>query len=346
MADYRTPEEREAMRNRLYQDLQKKMKKRDAISPDADAEMDNARENYDQGNLISALFSGAAKMGSLGGKTSEGGIYDKFNKANYASAQDSYDSSRKMRQDQDTSINNDLHFGSALSSLDDQDFRRNKLNEGLLAKAESKKPSYQRTNYVDSNNLPLGFNPKTNEFVQAKIPSGSKLQRRPPSGMSDSNTNLAKSFETDYAKKAQISQVIDREVAIFDQKVNAGDVEGAVRHGEGMLKALNSAFGADAVGTEEAKRLGGFLQRFKAPWTPGSMTNYDLDKFSQQVHDKSSALKSAGQDSLQRAKSFRSGGGEIEPDGKMVQVTNGEETLEIPEGDLQEALNDGYEAVK
>jgi hypothetical protein len=120
--------------------------------------------------------------------------------------------------------------------------------------------------------------------------------------------DVAKSFETDYAKKTQITAVIDRELEQFKKFMDAGKVDEAARHGEGMLKALNSAFGADAVGVEEADRLGGYLKPLKAPWEPGSMVGRDLDLFYEQVKAKSDALKAAAGDSLQRAETTRSGG--------------------------------------
>ena len=153
----------------------------------------------------------------------------------------------------------------------------------------------------------LQRNTKTGQMREVPLPKGWD-QKQKPDAESKSVGDLAKNFESDYAKKSQIASVIEKEVEKFDELVRSGNIDAAVRHGEGTLKALNSAFGADAVGVEEADRLGGFLQRFKAPWKPGRMIGYDLDLFSKQLKDKAEVLRGAANDNLNRAKAVRSGG--------------------------------------
>ena len=238
-------------------------------------------------------------------------------------------------------------------------------SEGMTLRERPMTPgrdSYQRTNVLDANGLPLNFNAKTNEYSQGKFPAGAHLPKkaggRQPPGEYD---GIAKNFESDYAKKTQIGQMLDREVAEFDRLVAAGNKDGAVRHGEGMLKAVNAAFGADAVGVQEAETLGGFLQAFKMPWKPGSTFGRDLDMFSQQVKDKSSAIKNAANDSLRRSQELRRGKLEAGPSSGAapppsqagaagpdeVQVSNGKDPpLFIPKADLPAAIADGYQEVK
>lgn len=163
--------------------------------------------------------------------------------------------------------------------------------------------------------------------------------------------DVAKNFEADYAKKTQISNVMDRELEKFKKLMDEGRTDEAVRHGEGMLKALNSAFGADAVGTEEAKRLGGFLQAFKAPWEPGSMVGRDLDLFYNQVLEKSSAIRGAATDSLTEAKKIRGGGFEaLDPGGPVAQPMAPKESgtataapAALPEGPKPGTVENGFE---
>ena len=123
-------------------------------------------------------------------------------------------------------------------------------------------------------------------------------------------SDLAKNFESDYAKKSQISAVIEKELEVFDSLVKSGQIDAAVRHGEGTLKALNSAFGADAVGVEEAERLGGFLGKIQ-----DAMEAWKNDRqgsgFIQPAIKKQSErapCRRSGQDSLQRSKAAREGG--------------------------------------
>lgn len=155
-------------------------------------------------------------------------------------------------------------------------------------------------------------NTKTGELKKQQLPTGfKKTAPKPVSSQTPADkgaSDLAKNFEGDYAKKSQIAAVIEKEVEMFDSLVKSGQVDAAVRHGEGTLKALNSAFGADAVGVEEADRLGGFLQQFKMPWKPGKMVGRDLDLFSQQLRNKANVLRKSSQDSLQRSKALRESG--------------------------------------
>lgn len=57
-----------------------------------------------------------------------------------------------------------------------------------------------------------------------------------------------------------------------------------VKIGQGLLKTLNSTQGSDAVGAEESKRLGSFLEYKIANFTgPGSFMGRDMDQFVEQV---------------------------------------------------------------
>lgn len=66
--------------------------------------------------------------------------------------------------------------------------------------------------------------------------------------------------------------------------------------GRQMLKVLNSPEGADAIGVEEAKRLGGLLEYKLFNFTdPGSKFGRDLSEFEDQVIDTVSAVESGVQ---------------------------------------------------
>lgn len=67
--------------------------------------------------------------------------------------------------------------------------------------------------------------------------------------------------------------------------------EDKIKVGQGILKLLNSAEGADAVGAEEAKRIGSYLEYKIANFTqPGSFIGRDLDKFTDQVRNNANLL--------------------------------------------------------
>lgn len=67
--------------------------------------------------------------------------------------------------------------------------------------------------------------------------------------------------------------------------------EAKIKVGQSMLKILNSAEGVDAVGVDEAKRLGSYLEYKIANVTePGSFVGRDLNLFTDQVANKSNEL--------------------------------------------------------
>lgn len=165
--------------------------------------------------------------------------------------------------------------------------------------------SWVSTGQVDEQGHLISQNTKTGEQRVGTI-VGKKAGAEAPEHKAAGA--VAANFEGDYAKKTQIVSVIDRELQKFEEFVKNGDTDGAARHGQGMLKALNSAFGADAVGKDEADRLGGYLKPFKAPWEPGSMMHRDLDLFAEQVRAKADALRGAAADSLAQAERIREGG--------------------------------------
>lgn len=67
--------------------------------------------------------------------------------------------------------------------------------------------------------------------------------------------------------------------------------EEKIKAGQGLLKLLNSAEGSDAVGAEEAKRIGSYLEhKMFNVFEPGSMFGRDLDLFTDQVQNNSSFL--------------------------------------------------------
>lgn len=64
-----------------------------------------------------------------------------------------------------------------------------------------------------------------------------------------------------------------------------------IKTGQGLLKLLNSAEGADAIGAEESKRLGSFLEYQTGNFTgAGPFWGRDLDLFTEQVSLKSQEL--------------------------------------------------------
>lgn len=90
--------------------------------------------------------------------------------------------------------------------------------------------------------------------------------------------------------------------------------------GREMLKTLNSAQGKDAIGAEEAKRLGGLLESQVRLFSPGKLFGRDLPLFTSQVENNLSRLKKStttGQSQIDQL--MGRGGGLLNSAGGLVQ---------------------------
>lgn len=107
-----------------------------------------------------------------------------------------------------------------------------------------------------------------------------------------------KQLKQDLAKKnANKISILNQIGSYKDQFDSAKSTDDKVRVGRQMLKVLNSTEGADAIGAEEAKRLGNALEFQIANFLePGPMFGRDLEGFSRQVD---ATLKSI-EDSIER----------------------------------------------
>jgi hypothetical protein len=93
-----------------------------------------------------------------------------------------------------------------------------------------------------------------------------------------------KNAGTQYVKNS-----IDAALAQLDDPNQSEEQK--VKTGQGLLKTLNSTQGADAVGAEEAKRLGSFLEYKIANFRqPGGFWGRDVQDFVEQVRNKSTEL--------------------------------------------------------
>lgn len=96
------------------------------------------------------------------------------------------------------------------------------------------------------------------------------------------------------ASKASIATQIDATVSILDDPKVSEAIK--VQEGRRLLKVLNSSEGADAVGAEEAKRLGGLLEyKLVNFFQPGSFIGRDVNMFADQSRQASQSIKSAMQ---------------------------------------------------
>jgi hypothetical protein len=113
---------------------------------------------------------------------------------------------------------------------------------------------------------------------------------------------------TKIATKTDIANLMDAELKNFKTAYENGDKTQAIKSGEGMLKLLNSAVSTDAVGKEEAERLGSLLSYQILNITgAGPVFGRDLKGFYEQVASKTNAIKQSAQSNQNRIDEIYSG---------------------------------------
>lgn len=105
--------------------------------------------------------------------------------------------------------------------------------------------------------------------------------------------DFVKTLATKNANKVAIKNQIDSVMGKWDSL----DDDQKVAVGRALLKTLNSAEGADAIGVEEAKRLGGKLEFAMGNFTNSNTTQFgrDLDGFKDQANNISQGIDGAVQ---------------------------------------------------
>jgi len=139
---------------------------------------------------------------------------------------------------------------------------------------------------------------------ESKIPQATRDFKQ----LSPENQEVAKSLAKSNANKTSIKNQIDATVAQLNDPELDDDQK--ITIGRSLLKTLNSTQGADAIGVEEAKRLGNFLE-FKVfnLTQPGSMFGRDIDEFTKQAELTSQAIGDAVQTNQQQIDQLYKGSG-------------------------------------
>lgn len=114
-------------------------------------------------------------------------------------------------------------------------------------------------------------------------------KQRNANAKTDMNRDIEKDFTKRNIQLASVKTAMDSAYSQL-QDPNKSEEE-KIKIGQGLLKLLNSAEGADAVGAEESKRIGGYLEYQMGNFTqPGKFIGRDLDGFAQQVRNNSELL--------------------------------------------------------
>jgi hypothetical protein len=124
----------------------------------------------------------------------------------------------------------------------------------------------------------------------AKVKSEERAVERKQDEEKRALTNSGvKKIAEDNIKLLNVKNSIDEAITKFDDPNTPDDEK--VKIGQGLYKTLNSPDGADAVGAEEAKRVGSYLEYHMGNITqPGAFVGRDLGGFRKQIGNFSEML--------------------------------------------------------
>lgn len=238
----------------------------------AQADREEARErNADNASLAEGISKAMSKIGSVGGKEA-GSTLDGFgaqaqNQLRLADARDARSDARQDKlfgmdtkvaqyladirerrdtRDQNMSLRRDQMLASTQEKERDRDFRREMARLTAATKVDNK-PASKR------------------EFDALPVENQKEIE------------DLSK-------KNAAKVSIANQMKGYLDQYDKAPSEQDKIVIGRQMLKVLNSPEGADAIGVEESRRLGGLLEYQMFNLTnPGPMFGRDLPGFRDQV---------------------------------------------------------------
>ncbi len=169
-------------------------------------------------------------------------------------------------------------YGAMALSAKEKIAQQNSEREFSAGRSDKKRDYEYKDAQLDLQREELGVKRKGEE---AKLRTGENL----PIDKKQTVTTLA-------TKNANIS-AIKNEIDTFVSSWKNWSPDQRLKQGQGLLKTLNSTQGADAIGTDEAKRLGSQLEFAMGNFTNGNPTQFgrDLDGFFEGVKNKSATLK-------------------------------------------------------
>jgi hypothetical protein len=172
----------------------------------------------------------------------------------------------------------------------------------LNRQAQSKRSTNEYEKQIKSLDLEskrASIDKTRSEIEQSKLPFAQSKEAQKLAYAEELKNKAAMSGAA--VNKTQIDEIARKNANVFSVKSGIDSAlaqlqsdlpeEEKIKVGQNLLKLLNSAEGSDAVGAEESKRLGSFLEWKFANFTqPGSFIGRDLDLFTQQVANKSKEL--------------------------------------------------------
>ncbi len=196
---------------------------------------------------------------------------------------------------------------------------------GSAQRAQMPKP-YEYTD--DSGNELIG------QVVGGQVVKSPGDQVKKPAA-ADSSKNYRQSAD----KADQISTYLEEQLKLFDGQ---GDDKARIVQGRGMLKGMNSVFGPDAIGKDEASRLGGALEFGFDPATKGIDPRPSVPTFRQQIADQIASQKAVAAQHRKMIGGGASGGGGGKTEVKRQRSKNDPSKVKVIYSDgSEEVISDG-----
>ena len=212
-------------------------------------------------------------------------------------------------------------------------------------------PSYQRSDVLGPDDMPLNFNPKTGQYSQAGAPAGSKMKPKAPAG--GPNTGKV----TDAQRSAgMFYQNAESALKILEEMEAKGYRPGKMTAAKDLL--VPDALGGYVYNEDEQRYMQAAEDWTAAKLRLESGASIPRDEVKSQARIYMAAPGSSEGKLKQQQASRRQAmaglklkaagalpGGTSAPTGR-IKVSNGKEELEIDEADLQDAQAEGYEVVE
>lgn len=180
----------------------------------------------------------------------------------------------------------------------------------------------------------MGIDQRKLDLEEQKIRSELGTGKKQLEQLSPENKIMVENLSKDSATKTAIANEISQTVSLFDDPNISTDQK--IKAGQSLLKVLNSTQGSDAVGTEEAKRLGSFLEFQIFNLTgPGRMFGRDLEGFRNQaatVVNRLSGAVAGNRNLIQQAMA------NISPEVKKIPLVAEKPFMTMPIGPTKEAV--------
>lgn len=286
--------------------------------------------------LANLLQKSAAQMGTIGGKvadTSPGENYTKQLIGQNQSTMDQIGADRKAYSDEDDKT---LKIKQYLANK----FSTEKMKSAdLQARRESEARRQENTD--------RGFAQRERHHADSLDKQGADRERNSPS-----NKGRAQFVTDTYRRmsyKSSLKSNIEGFVAGMDSAKTPHD---KIRIANLALKSLNSINGQDAVGIEEAKRIGSDLEFkwFNFTQKPGSVTGRDIEEFKGMMQRTVEVIATSLQLDSKTVKDFEARGGDIfdNPKAEAAPTTPAAKPTSIDPPKPLEQMNkkelDAYEA--